>query len=97
MSEEMSCLFCKGTGKIKKKQIMPDFCPRCGKPVFLHESKIDGESKSYQFVCFGCGTIAGGTTDINHDMTRPEVCARYRGNKQDYVRIMKERFNITVG
>ena len=96
MSEKMDCLFCKGTGKISKKQIMTDFCIKCSNPVFLHESKIDDETKSYQFVCFGCGTIAAGITDINHDLSRPEACALYRGNRKDYIKQMKERFNITV-
>jgi hypothetical protein len=73
---------------------MKDLCTRCGGQVFLHEFPYDSEMKSYQFVCVNCGTVASGITDIEHDLSKSQ--ALFRGNKKDYAKLMKERFNLTV-
>ena len=90
----MKCLFCKGTGEIKDKQLTGELCPRCAGQVFIQEHQYDDEMKTYQFVCVNCGTIAGGIANKDQDMHK--ACALFRGNKQDYIKQMKERFNLTV-
>jgi hypothetical protein len=91
----MNCIFCKGTGKIKQRQLMPDSCPTCNGQVFLYEAIID-DTKRFQYVCVNCGSIAMGMTDVDHDLTRRGACVLYRGPWEDYARIMKERHGKIV-